>query len=397
MDRREFSRVAGLGIVGIASACLDPRTVDGPPLAPAPPILRASQTLPGGAGSVAVSPWPNGADAGVLVSADDLCPVNLGSPYDFGALWGNAGTSGGPVGDVESFVLGLLDTYPLLRFSFNTITAMRYDPRTNGALDRSYPLSSATDWLARLQEIQNACPGFVVGWHGHSHYNAQHGGPAEFGGYDPVQTRGALDAMEAEGGRSGLRFTRAFRPPGWVLTPTLVEELAARRYVLCDNSRLSTWGGVLPSYTRTAAGNWLFRMGVTFDLTAAQTFAQGGLFEAHHHLTPPNVNTLTDPAIRDRLTRFLDTWYRSTDPLLAWLSTDEVQRAYSDAATVQWVSSVDGRKVSITILNPASLVPGITWVVTSNVITDVEILANGVKLALNINERASGLKATLTA
>ena len=397
MDRRTFSRMTGVSVLGIASGCLDVKLVEQPKVLPMPRLLPGPQVLGNGVASVAISQWPSGADAAVIISADDLCPLDLGGDYDFGGSWSNVPASGIVTNQVEAFVLNLLDTYPLIRFSFNTVTAMRFDPRTNESLQHSYSLSGAGEWLLRLREIQESRPGFVLGLHGYSHYDAIHGGPGEFKGYDPISARVVLDRMEAEVRESRLRFTRGFRPPGWALTGPLIEELATRRYVLGDNSRLPTYTGVRPSYIRTAAGNWLFRIGVTFELSAEQTFAQGGLFEAHHHLTPPNVNTLTDPAIRDRLGRFLERWYHSSDPLLAWLSADEVYGAYCDAAAIQWVASLDGMKVTIAVLNPEALKPGITWVTTSNQVNDIEILVAGVKLGLNVRQRTGVLTASLTA
>src|SRR5207247_1486166 len=120
-------------------------------------------------------------------------------------------------------------------------------------------------------------------------------------------------------------------------------------------SKLSTYTGVRPGYVQTASGKWLFRIGVTYELTVEQTFAQNGLFEAHHHMTPPSVNSLTDPSIRDRLARFVARWYPSTDPSIAWMSPDDVYRAYTDAAAVQWVASIEGAKVTIVVLNPEAL------------------------------------------
>jgi len=46
------------------------------------------QSLGGGV-TVAISQWPDSADAAAFISADDLCPVNLGGNYDFGGSWGD--------------------------------------------------------------------------------------------------------------------------------------------------------------------------------------------------------------------------------------------------------------------------------------------------------------------
>jgi len=136
-------------------------------------------------------------------------------------------------------------------------------------------------------------------------------------------------------------------------------------------------------------------MGVTFQLTAADTFAQGGWFEAHHHMTLPNANTLTDPANRDRIKRFVQRWYPSTEPQIAWLSADEVFRAYSDAAAIQWVGSFSGRKVTIDLLNARAIKPGITWIINSNNANDVEVLAGGVKIKSAVTQRPGVLKVSV--
>src|SRR5437773_9062261 len=110
MDRRTFVRTAGLGALGVATGCLDPERVGPAQAFETPLLLPAPQALGGGVATVAISQWPDSADAAAFISADDLCPVNLGGDYDSGGSWGDPVVRGSVGEEVESFVLALLDT-----------------------------------------------------------------------------------------------------------------------------------------------------------------------------------------------------------------------------------------------------------------------------------------------
>lgn len=393
MDRRKFVSLIGTVSLGLGTGCLDPLETQHP-ARPRPRLIGPPLPVGGGAGLVTMSQWPFGADAAAVVSADDLCPVDLGDPYDFGGSWTSPGDAS--MGLVEGFVTQLLQAYPRLRFSFYTIAAMKHDPRTDTSLPRSARLSLFPEWCRRLQQLQQAHAGLVLGWHGYSHFNQRRGGPTEFSGYDAVETVRALDAMEAEARASGLVLTRGFRPPGWAITDNLLNELGARGYILADNSALPTYAGSRPSYISTADGQWLFRIGVTLNQTPAQVFAQGGMYVAHHHMTPPNVNTLTDPAIRSEILRFVEMWYDSQDPQIVWLSPDEARDSYDAAAAVNWGASMDGSKVRIDVLNSDAVQPGLTWHVQSSSTSDVEVYSGGTRLQIDVVEKAGMLKAWLS-
>jgi hypothetical protein len=393
MERRRFLSVASAVSAALATGCLDPfDTLLKPQRAPS--LIPRPVSIGGGSGSVAISQWPFGADAAATISADDLCSLNLGEPYDFGGslILGDARP-----GTLEDFIFNrVLRTYPRVRFSFYTIAAMKLDPRTNSPLSHAARLTESPDWCGRIRELQATYPGFVLGWHGYSHWNDRIGGPTEFVAYDDVQTQQALNSMESVIVSAGVKVTRGFRPPGWGITNHLLDELGARSYILADNSSLPTYSGIQPGYIRTPAGQWLFRIGVTFTMTPAEAFAAGGMYVVHNHMTPPNVNALGDQAVRDRILRFISIWYDSTDPQIAWLSPDDVREAYDQAAGVSWTAALDGSKATIEVQNPESLRPGITWQVRSSDVTDVEIYAHSQKTPNIVTQRPGLLTVYLT-
>jgi len=326
-----------------------------------------------------------------MISVDDFCPANLGDPFDFGGSW--ASNLPSPV--EQLLVNDVLETFPNARVLLNTITASRYDPRSTDPLAAAYPISAATGWCDVVRPLQERHPGLSLGWHGWSHYNGQKRDVEEFLAYDARRTEAVLDAMEVEGRGSGLRFDRGFRPPGWGITPQLLDELARRAYILLDNSQMSTFASFRPGYIATPSGRWLFSISTSFTLSTKQIFASGGLVVHHHHMTMPNANSLTDPLQRQSVLNFLDAYYSSSAPQIAWLAPSEVRAAYDLAATVDWEADLAGGLVTIHVRTPAQLAKGLTWRVTGGVATDV-VLEGAAGRAWTVLDSPGVLKLVVT-
>ena len=407
MQRRVFLRLAGAAGAGLLWTCAS-RDVSAPP-PPEPVALLPPPLELGSAGvSVAISQWPDGADAAAMVSVDDFCQVNLGPAYDFGGSWAPYGGLASPTSDPpqragqtagessERFLLSdVLGRHPGVKVTLNTITAMRQDPRSFDALPAPHPLSDAPAWDAVVKGLQSNCPGLSLGWHGYSHYNSDRHSSEEFLQYDSNQTRRALDAMEYQGQESGLTFNRAFRPPGWATTPQLLEELARRGYTLLDNSQMPTFASFRPGYILTPQGRALFAISTSFTLPPSAVLGQNGLWVLHFHMTAPNSNAVFDESVRDAALQFIEQHASPGAIQLAWLSPEEVRAAYDAAARVRWTASLSGTRVTISITDGTALARGITWMVAGGA-SDVVLDAGTPGPQWTVVDRSGTLKLVVT-
>src|SRR5439155_23358267 len=130
-------------------------------------------------------------------------------------------------------------------------------------------------------------------------------------------------------------------------------------------------------------------------LSTRQIFDSGGLVVHHHHMTMPNANSLTDPVQRQSVLNFLDTYYSSSAPQIAWLAPSEVRAAYDLAANVDWEADIEGGRVTVNVRTAGQLAKGLTWRVTGEAVTDV-VLEGGAGRLWTVLDSPGVLKLVIT-